>query len=194
NRGQFTFAQTFTGFGINFIGTYGHGLSDSAITVGAVAWYDTPQFNNPQPTPTEGFSAYGPGVRSVNSAGVPIPPQILNKPDLAGVDGNNVSFAFGSPPGAGNPANNQPGNNNAQYNFFGTSDSAPNVAAVAALMKQLSPRSSPSDIKAGLINSTIPVNGTAKGSWDKQGGFGLVQATTALQAVDNLRVLATNPA
>ena len=65
-----------------------------------------------------------------------------------------------------------------------------------ALMKQLVPSLTPSEIKAGLIASasSTPMNGAAAGSWNVEGGYGLVQATSALNAVDLLRVQATFPA
>ena len=38
------------------------------------------------------------------------------------------------------------------------------------------------------------MNGTAPGTWDPQGGFGLINAVNAINAVDVLRVLSTDPA
>src|SRR5206468_2017231 len=120
------------------------------------------------------------------------------KPDVSGTDGNNTSFfggLGGVPPGFATNNYNLP-------NFFGTSSAAPNVAAVALLMRQLSPLSSPADIKAALIASASPLNAanpsspkvqTSQGLWDFQGGFGLINAVKALQAVDNLRVSSITP-
>ena len=178
--------------GINYPTTYGHPTADAAIGTAAVAWFDAPAFpSGKTPTPAEGFSSFGPGVKVYNADGSrKSSVQIQQTPVLAGADAINTSF-FGSPPGsvpAGLPANNY-----TLPNFYGTSAAAPNVAAVAALMLDLSPASSPADIRAGLIASTIPVNGAAKGTWDVQGGYGLVQATNALAAVDNLRVVAVSP-
>ena len=45
-----------------------------------------------------------------------------------------------------------------------------------------------------MITSTVPLNGSAKGQWDLQGGYGLVQADAALAAIDTLRVVTTTPA
>ncbi|MDB5349012.1 MAG: hypothetical protein JWN86_259 [Planctomycetota bacterium] len=182
--------------GINYPTTFGHPTADAAIGVGAVPWFSTPAFPNSQvsPTPSESFTSYGPSVKVYNADGSLKPAvEFQQTPVLSGADGGNVSFTFGNPPGTG-VAPGIPANNYTQYNFFGTSDAAPDVGAVAALMKQLSPNSSPSAIRTALINSTIPLNGTPKGTWDVRGGFGLVQAPTALAAVDNLRVVSASPA
>ena len=179
--------------GINYPTTFGHPTTDAAIGTGAVAWFDAPAFPSGQtPTPSEDFSSFGPSVKVFNADGTrKASVEFQQTPVLSGADGSNTSF-FGSPPGSAPP--NLPANNYTLPNFYGTSAAAPNVAAVAALQLQLSPTSSPADIRAGLIQSTIPLNGTPKGTWDVQGGYGLIQATAALNAVDNLRVTTTSPA
>src|SRR5262249_28173979 len=80
--------------------------------------------------------------------------------------------------------------------FFGTSSATPNAAAVGALMKQLVPSLTPSQIRSGLIAgaATHPMNGAAPGTWNPQGGYGLINAIDALNAVDLLRVQSTSPA
>ena len=183
-----------TAGGTNYPTTFGHPTADAAIGVGAVAWYDTPAFpgSAKTPTPSETFSSFGPSVKEFASDGSRLPSvEIQQTPVLSGSDGGNTSF-FGSGPGAAPP--NLPAEDYTLKNFYGTSDAAPDVTAVAALMLQLSPGSNPAAIRAALIQSTIPLNGTPKGTWDRQGGYGFIQAPAALAAVDTLRVIQSFPA
>ena len=119
-------------------------------------------------------------------------------PTVSGTDGGNTSF-FGfdldttQPPFPGEPTTTS---NLSQANlpsFFGTSSATPNVEAVAALMLQKNPSLTPAQIRAGLIASTIPLNGSTAGTWDQQGGYGLVNAVSAINAISSLTVLSTTP-
>lgn len=179
--------------GITYVSTIGHHTADSVIGTAAVAWYDTPAFpSGKTPTPNEDFSSYGPSYKVFNSDGSrKASVELQQKPDLSGPDGINTSFF--PPGGQGQAPPGLPANNYNLPNFYGTSAAAPNVAAIVALMDQLAPNTPPAAIKQALITSTIPVNTTPKGQWDPHGGYGFVQATTALQAVDNLRVIASSP-
>ena len=191
--------------GITYPGIVGHPSNDNAIAVGAVPfWVAGSPYQSFSPTPSEQFSSTGPGYKVYNPDGTRKPTlEIQLKPDLSGVDGVNTSFF---PPGNGNDIqtiNPPPGTGPAttvEYdpdtlpNFFGTSAAAPNLAAIAALMRQLSPTATPAQIRQADIASATPLNGAAKGAFDIQGGYGLVHADTALQAIDRLRVVTTNPA
>src|SRR5206468_1158390 len=77
--------------------------------------------------------------------------------------------------------------------FSGTSSASPNVAAVAALMLQLNPSLTQGQVRSALAGSGQALNGSATGTWDPQGGFGLVNAQAALNAVNSLRVLSAAP-
>ncbi|MBX6314631.1 MAG: S8 family serine peptidase, partial [Isosphaeraceae bacterium] len=190
--------------GITYPTTFGHSAGTDAIGVGAVPWFNAPPFGTQNPLQSEDFSSFGPVHHFFDPQGNRLAtPVTLFKPDVSSPDGNNTSF-FGTPAGQGVPPG-LPANNYSQPNFFGTSDAAPNLAAVVALMRQLSPGSTPADIRNALItsatatplnpnNPNVPKVGTPQGTWDPQGGYGLVQAVSALQAVDVLRVNSTSPA
>ena len=169
-------------FGLNdgtfYPTTYDHSTAEAAIGVGAV-----PFFN---PAASEPFSSAGPALRFFDPAGNRLPArQLLLKPDVSGIDGVNTTFF---PPGGDIPQDPDD-----FPNFFGTSAAAPNLAAVAALMKQLNPDARANEIRDAMISSAAPLNGSAPGTYDRQGGFGLVNAVGALTAVDQLRVVATAP-
>ncbi|MEO6807637.1 MAG: Ig-like domain-containing protein, partial [Isosphaeraceae bacterium] len=185
--------------GITYPTTFGHPTSDDAIGVGAVPFWVVNPFQPFNPTPSEGFSSFGPSYKVFNADGSrKATVQVQNKPDLSGIDGVNTSF-FGfdidttNPPLTTGPATTVNQDPDTLPNFFGTSSSAPNLAAVGALMKQLSPNATTSDIRNAMISSAIPLNGQAQGTFNAQGGFGLVQAPAALAAVDTMRVVSTLP-
>ncbi len=115
---------------------YGHANAKGAEAVGASAWYQTEEWGSPLrpqciPACLNSFSSAG---------GVPIlfgangqrlrAPEIRTKPGVTGPDGGNTTFAFFDL-GFEVPGTNEP---DGFPNFFGTSASAPHVAAVAALM------------------------------------------------------------
>jgi len=115
---------------------YGHANAAGAEAVGAAAWYQTSEWGSPLrpqcvPACLNSFSSAG---------GVPVlfgrngrrlaAPEIRIKPGVTGPDGGNTTFFFVDLdfdiPGTAEP--------DGFPNFFGTSASAPHVAAVAALM------------------------------------------------------------
>ena len=128
----------------------------------------------------------------------------MQNPSVTAPDGGNTSFFepdftldTSNPPFPGEPAstvNLVPANQQALNVFFGTSSAAPNAAAVAALMLQKIPQLTPAEIRQGLEESALPMNGVAAGTWSVLSGFGLVDAPAAINAVDLLRVASTNPA
>ncbi|WP_406696071.1 S8 family serine peptidase [Singulisphaera sp. Ch08] len=181
--------------------TFGHPTSASAIGVGAIPWWGTNSTNTPAPNPvrSEPFSSFGPALIKFNSLGNPlVQPQLRQKPDISAPDGGNTSF-FGSvisttnPPFAGQPSTPTNLSQNLP-SFFGTSAAAPNAAAIAALMKQKAPGATPTDIRNALVASASPLNGQSAGTWNVQGGFGLVDAVRAVSLIGGLQVLSTTPA
>ncbi len=182
---------------------YGHPLARGAEAVGAAPWYNTVAWNNPfhkvcVPACLELFSSAG---------GVPIffdtrgnrldSPHVRRKPEITGPDGANSTF-FYSPLLDEVPGTSEP---DIYPNFFGTSASAPHVAAIAALMQDKYQRehhrSLPPDriynilertakdmkYRAGRVTppSKFPF-GTA--GFDFDSGYGFVDAVAALRAVN----------
>lgn len=180
--------------------TFGHPTSASAIGVGAVPWWGTNPSNSPAPNPvrSEPFSSYGPAYIRFNSLGNQLAaPQLRQKPDISAPDGGNTSFFGGvmnttNPPFPGQPSTPTNLSQNLP-SFFGTSSAAPNAAAVAALMKSKVPTATPTDIRNALIASASPLNGQNAGTWNVQGGFGMIDSVRAVSLVGGLQVLSTTP-
>jgi subtilisin family serine protease len=115
---------------------YGHPNAAGAEAVGAAAWYQTEEWGSPLrpqclPACLDSFSSaggspvfFGPNGRRL---GAPI---VRLKPGVTGPDGGNTSFFF-LDLGFAVPGTSEP---DGVPNFFGTSASAPHVAAVAALI------------------------------------------------------------
>jgi hypothetical protein len=187
------------GGNITYGSTFGHVTSDRAIGIGAVPYWVAPAYSAQNPIRNELFSSHGPVPIVFNPDGSrKAQVEVRQSPVVSALDATNTSFFGGDidttnpPPGTGpaTPTNLDP---DTFPNFFGTSAAAPSAAAVAVLMKQLAPNARAADIRAAMIASTLPLNGTAKGTWDPQGGYGLIMADAALQAIDTLRVVTATP-
>ncbi len=126
---------------------YGHANAAGAEAVGAAAWYQTEEWGSPlrpqcKPACLNSFSSAGGTPIFIGKNGRRLPvPAVRLKPGVTGPDGGNTSFFFldldFEIPGTSEP--------DGLPNFFGTSASAPHVAAVAALMHDQRAR----DISAG---------------------------------------------
>ncbi len=181
--------------------TSGHASSPYTIGVGAMPWWGAaPWPSNATQINSEPFSSQGPVINDLTASGQPTAPQLILAPTVTAPDGGNTSFFppggiidTSNPPFPGEPATPTNLSQNLP-SFFGTSSAAPNAAAVAAMMKELVPQATEAQIKAALIASTQPMNGTPKGSWNVQSGYGLINAPAALNAIDQLRVTSTTPA
>jgi hypothetical protein len=156
---------------------FGHPNAASAITVGAADYRFTPPFGVASPV-LEFFSSAGGMTVTYNTNG-----QVINavrpKPEIVSADNGNTSF-FPLVQFAGNTDIE----NDGFPNFQGTSASAPNAAAVAALIKQARPSIAPAGIKQSLILSCLDMNdpatpGTDPG-FDFGTGSGLIRADAAL--------------
>jgi subtilisin family serine protease len=188
--------------------SYGHTNGPGIEAVGAAGFYNTAAFGQNKPecgaACLQNFSSAGgvPILFDKNGHRLPVP-QVRLKPGVTGPDGGDTTFFYldlsGPIPGTDEP--------NGYPNFFGTSASAPHVAAVGALMiekrrrdgadnrhftgpRDLSPdemygalRSTAQDIRlrAGITSGPFEI---AHGrGYDFDSGFGFVDAVRALQAI-----------
>src|SRR5271157_1579314 len=188
--------------------SFGHNAAANTIGVAAVPWWSPPPFLGQNPLASEPFSSSGPSIQVFNASGTALSsPVTTQNPSVTAPDGGNTTFfgfvaATNNPPIPGQTATSTnlyasftPDQENLP-SFFGTSSAAPNTAAIAALMLQRVPSATPGQIKAALIQSasSAPMNASATGTWNAQGGYGLVNAISAINAIDVLRVSSTNPA
>ncbi|ELR99191.1 S8 family serine peptidase [Gloeocapsa sp. PCC 73106] len=147
---------------------FGHANAAGARAVGAAAFYDTPAFGV-NPPRLEVYSSVG-GIpilfnRAGNRLATPID---RRQPTIVAPDGTNTTFF-------GRDSSNDP---DTLPNFFGTSAAAPHAAAVAALMLQAKPNSTPTEIYNALEQTAIDM-GTP--GFDRESGFGFIQADAAIQ-------------
>ena len=191
--------------------TLGHSAAANTIGVGAVPYYGAAPYISTTTNNNEPFSSFGPVLSLYNPDGTAKTPQILQKPDISGADGNNTSFFASGPLSTTQPVfpvnviypGNQPTTvadptTPVNYNqnlkvFYGTSSAAPNVAAVVALMKQTNSGVTRAQIVSALSTTATPLNGAAKGAWNPQAGYGLVNATAAIGQVSVLQVNSISP-
>jgi len=212
---------------------YGHANAQGVASVGAAAWYATVEWKDNPADPfglfrnADGSARCNPAcAEDFSSAGkIPIffdglghrlaTPFTRENPWVTGVDGGNTSFflsdsSFDDDDGDGRnspfstfltPLDSDPAS---EYpNFFGTSASAPHVAAVAALMLHkngsLSPvgvynilRDTAEDMRLRFTNRATPTGPVADvyliddpdpAGFDYDTGWGFVDAEAALNAV-----------
>ncbi len=191
-------------YGIYYPTSVGHETAANTIGVGAVPWWAPAPYLGTNPLNNEPYSSTGPGLYTLNPNGTPMTtPDLVLNPAVTAPDGGNTSFFIpgyiidtsnaatlpaGDPTTATNLSQDLP-------SFFGTSAACENAAAVAALMLQKVPGLTSAEIRAGLVASaaSTPMNGSTAGTWNDQGGYGLINAVKAINAVDLLRVASTDP-
>jgi hypothetical protein len=170
---------------------YGHPMAEGAMAVAAAPFYNTGVYNpNADPATLESFSSKG-GIpilfdQSGTRLSTPIQRQ---KPNVTGTDGiDNTFFGFDLPDDFFNGVDADP-----HPNFFGTSASAPNVAAIAALIKEVRPGLPPTEVYDRLESTAADVtdrlnrNGefvTIAEGVDPWSGYGFVQAPEAVPVRD----------
>ncbi|MEI8291970.1 MAG: LamG-like jellyroll fold domain-containing protein [Verrucomicrobiota bacterium] len=160
-------------------GSKGHLAAKNTITVGAVdAGLAYPgAFSINSAITVENFSADGSRRIFFNPDGSAITPgnfsstggAVLQKPDLAAAD-----YVATSVPGF--------------QSFYGSSAAAPHAAAIAALLKSSKPNLSASEIRALLSSTALDIGVPG---WDRNSGYGIVMADSALQGApaDTLLIL-----
>jgi len=145
-------------FGENSVGhatLWGHANSPGAIAVAAA--------DQATPLVPESFTSVGGVPLFFDNQGNRIPANIQRKPNVTGIDGTDTTVPGFAP-------------------FFGTSAAAPHVAAVAALMLQAAPHSSPRAIRVALEQSALDL---FTPGFDFVSGYGLVQADAAIATLLN---------
>jgi len=153
---------------------FGHANAAGAEAVGAAFYQDTPEFGQNPPL-LEPFSSAGPTPILFDTAGNRLAnPDIRMKPEIVAPDGTNTTFF--PPP----PFNQRDREGDGFPNFFGTSAAAPHAAAVAALMLDAAPGTSPAEIYDILEKTAIDMG---EPGFDFDSGFGLIQADRAVAAV-----------
>ncbi|MGD0093004.1 MAG: S8 family serine peptidase, partial [Planctomycetota bacterium] len=157
---------SFPAGGVNGISAYGHPTTQACIGVGAIFWQDA-QNNILRP---ESYSSEG----GMGAAGVPYyfdtsgkalagAPVTVSTPLIVAPDGVDTSL---------------------QTDFLGTSCAAPNAAAVAALLLQAAPGTSPAKLTAVLKSSATDCTAApASPGPDAFTGWGLINALAAAQAL-----------
>jgi len=171
---------------------YGHPMAEDAMAVAAAPFYNTNAYNsNSDPASLEAFSSKGGIPLLFDQDGNRVSPVVRAKPDVTGTDGTDNTF-FGSDISDsffnGVDADPYP-------NFFGTSAAAPNVAAIAGLIRQARPSWTAAQVYDRLESTAADVTSrqnrnrnfvsTASGR-DPWSGAGFVQAIPALPSVDLL--------
>jgi hypothetical protein len=149
---------------------YGHANAEGAESVGAAFYANTPEFGTNPPV-LEPFSSAGPTPILFDLNGDRLStPEIRLKPEIVAPDGTNTTFFI---PGLDVEGDGFP-------NFFGTSAAAPHAAAVAALMLEAAPGTSPEVIYETLEETAIDMNTPGV---DFDSGYGLIQADRAVGAL-----------
>jgi subtilisin family serine protease len=152
---------------------FGHPNARGAEAVGAAFYQDTPEFGV-DPALLEPFSSAGPTPILFDTAGNRLAnPEIRLKPEIIAADGTNTTFF---PPPFLDPRDPE---GDGFPNFFGTSAAAPHAAAVAALMLDAAPDTSPSEIYRILETTALDMESPG---FDFDSGFGLIQADRAVAA------------
>ncbi len=152
----------------NSSSSFGHSNAANMAGVGAAAYFNTEAFNsNCMPACLNGFSSAGGTPILFDGDANPIY-EVRDRPNFVGPDGGNTTF-FGfdfEPDG--------------WPNFFGTSASAPHVAAVAAMMLQTDSSLTPEEIYEVLQDTAEDMNAPG---FDFDTGHGFVRAVAAVDAV-----------
>jgi hypothetical protein len=162
----------------------GHSSANGAFGTGASAWFNTRAFNpsceSCDPARINGFSSAGGTPILFDADGTRLAtPEIRLKPNATGPDGaDNTFFGF--------RIGKTPRDKRQFPNFFGTSASAPHVAALAALMLETNPWLDADDVFAILESTADDMDDyrtdDPDSGFDFGTGHGFVNAEKALAA------------
>ncbi|MGB3468460.1 MAG: S8 family serine peptidase [Cyclobacteriaceae bacterium] len=173
----------------------GHANAESCISVGAAAFLNTPAYST-LPTAISGFdganfistrTSVGGAAILFDQAGNRINAVVRENPDIVGPDASETTFFGQTFAGFNNPL------------FFGTSASAPTVAAATALLLQSSNNTyTPQQLRDVLVNTALdmddpyingvqidPADPLFETGYDFTTGFGYVQPLVAFNQVIN---------
>ena len=172
---------TINEFATNSSTTYGHANAAGAEAVGAAFYQQTPEFGVNPPLLEPFSSAGGTPILFDTDGNRLAEPEIRQKPEIVAPDGTNTTF-FPPFPGQDVEGDGFP-------NFFGTSAAAPHAAAVAALMLEAVPGTSPDIIYETLEQTALDMDDPFTPGFDEgfdfASGFGLIQATAAIEQLLN---------
>jgi subtilisin family serine protease len=162
-------------------GLFGHANTESAITVGASNYQETPVFGVTPPLLQYYSSAGGQAIKLDINGDAISPPIIPKKPDVIASDNVNTTF-FGA----------IDSDNDGKPNISGSSAAAPHVAGVIALLLEINPKLQPIDIKTILQKTSTDIiqrnnkDKTITGEgFDLDSGFGLINAEAAVDLAEN---------
>ncbi len=166
----------------------GHANAQQAVAVAAAPYFRTPLFNAETPVPVvESFSSLGGTPILFDNRGRRLgEPQKYKKPEVTGPDGGNTTF-FPPFPGQDYEGDGFP-------NFFGTSASAPHVAAVAALMQEaaagdITPAAIKRELERTAVDMDNPYTPEFDQGFDYRTGYGFVQADAAVRGLIRDRIV-----
>ncbi|HWB14006.1 MAG TPA: DUF4214 domain-containing protein [Pirellulales bacterium] len=164
---------TVNNYATNSSTSWGHENSATGFAVGAADYTNTPAFGV-SPAVKEPYSSAGgmPVYFDVNG-NLLSTPSVRQHPDVIATDGVSTAVT-----------------GTAEFNsFFGTSAAAPHAAAVAALMLQARPGSTPAQIYSAMRTSAVPMQ-TPVPNFDT--GFGLLQSPGAMFALGGTYTVTVN--
>ncbi len=159
---------------------YGHSNAEGAAGVAAAFWRNTPEFGVSPPEP-EVFTSAGGTPIFFDTDGNRNATVVRDQPRFTGPDGGVTTFfgnrdSFGTRTTGGN-------------HFFGTSASAPHVAAVAALMLEANRSLTPNAIYEILEDTAIdmddPLTPDFDNGFDFLTGHGYVDAAQAVEEAED---------
>lgn len=154
--------------------SFGHSSAAGAAAVGAAPYFNTPAFGQTPPL-QESFTSRAGVPILFDTGGTRLPAAVFRpRPNFTGPDGGNTTF-FGNDIGDDPMGMEFP-------NFFGTSASAPHVAAGAALLLEAAPTLTPSQVYSIIADSAIDMGDLG---FDIDTGTGLVQFDDAEAAIAN---------